>query len=159
MPLQKETNFHLPSIDCGSCRDMEKPIPPFPFIGPIKNSSCPKGEGILSMSLRHADCVLFFFPWGRICITQAADCKTSKGKSRIKFENFFCSYSLAAVDTIILLLIHHEKYTNCRFLLRSLQLRLETSGKNTPLRPPAFVFGCIWCHLLQKGWVFTPWRN
>lgn len=43
-------NFHLPSIDYGSCRDMEKPIPPLPFIGPIKNSSCPNGERSFSMS-------------------------------------------------------------------------------------------------------------
>lgn len=55
MPLQKEANFHLPFIDCGSCRDMEKPIPPFPFIGPVKNSSCPNGEGILSMNLLHTE--------------------------------------------------------------------------------------------------------
>lgn len=41
---QGPQNFHPPSIDCGSCRDMEKPIPLLPFIGPIKYSSCPNRE-------------------------------------------------------------------------------------------------------------------
>lgn len=41
---QGPQNFHPPSIDYGSCRDMEKPVPPLPFIGPIKYSSCPNGE-------------------------------------------------------------------------------------------------------------------
>lgn len=49
-------NFHLPSIDCGSCRDMEKPIPLLPFIGPIKYSSCPNGERSFSMSPLQANC-------------------------------------------------------------------------------------------------------
>lgn len=78
MPLQKETNFHLPFIDCGSCRDMEKPIPPFPFIGLIKNSSCPNSEGI-STSLLNTN-------WGfaRICFgVCGGKMQTLKVKSRI----------------------------------------------------------------------------
>lgn len=50
-------NFHLPSIDCGSCRDMEKPIPLLPFIGPIKNSSCPNGKRSFSVSPLQTNCV------------------------------------------------------------------------------------------------------
>lgn len=44
------------SIDFGSCSDREKPIPLLPFIVPIKNSSCPNGEGFFSVSPLQTNC-------------------------------------------------------------------------------------------------------